>query len=147
MPFSYSSTGIDGLDSPGGKYPPIPDEFYEFKITDVKEKVTKNGDPMASITLEIVSAIHTGRLVWHNVTFPKIDPATGKRPSWAGMSIHFLKTIGEDHEGDFIVSPEAWIGKQFKAKTKTVKDLKGNPKNEIAFVVSKDAANDETLPF
>lgn len=145
MPFPYSSTGLDEF-SGGGKYPPIPDDFYEFKITDVKEKETKNGDPMVNITLEVVSAQHTGRLIFHNVTFPKIDPATGKRPDWAGMSIHFLKTIDEPWEKDFIVTPDAWIGKQFRAKTKTT-EYQGKKKNEIAFIPSKDEVNDDTVPF
>ena len=146
MPFSYSSKDV--YLGGGGKYPPIPNDYYDFQITDVKEKVTKNGDPMVNMTLEITSPIHTGRFVFHNVTFPKVDPATGKPPKWAGMSVHFLKTIGEPFEGEFIVTPDAWIGKQFKAKTKTAKDLKGNPKSEIAFILGPDdKITDDSVPF
>jgi hypothetical protein len=148
MPFPYSSKDIEGTDGGSGKYPPIPDDYYDFQITEVKEKLTKKNDPMVSLTLEITSPIHTGRRVWHNVTFPKVDPATGKPPKWAGMSVHFLKTIGEPWEGDYIVTPDAWIGKQFKAKTKTVKDLNGNKKSEIAFILGPDdKITDETVPF
>jgi hypothetical protein len=147
MPFPYSSKGIDDLGG-GPKFAPIPDDFYDFQITGVKEKLTKNNDPMVSVTLEIISPLHTGRLIWHNVTFPKVDPVTGKPPKWAGMSVHFLKTIGEPWEGDYIVTPEAWIGKQFKAKTKTVKDLKDNPKSEIAFILGEgEKPADDSVPF
>ena len=147
MPFPYSSLGIDDFEG-GSKFPPIPDDFYDFQITDVKEKTTKNGDPMVNATLEIIGPEHIGRRVFHNVTFPKKDAATGKPPKWAGISIHFLKTLGEPWENDFIVTPDAWIGKQFKAKTKTAKDLKGNPKSEIAFIPSPgEALGDDQVPF
>lgn len=150
MPFPYSSNDIEGgIEGGKGKYPPLPVNVYEFEITDVKEKITKNGDPMVAATLEVVNnPDYAGRLVWHNVTFPAVDPKTNKRPQWGGIAIHFLKAIEEPWEEGFIVTPGAWIGKIVKAKTKIGKDQNGNEKTEIAFILGKDeVAGDEALPF
>ena len=148
MPFAYSTKGIEDLDSSlsGGSFEPLPDGIYEFQITDTNEKTMKNGDPMVNATCEVVGdPKYNGRNVWHNITFPHADEA-GKKPKWAGMGIHFLKTIGCDWENDFIVTPDEWVGKRFKAKTKTT-EYNGKKKNELAYILGKDETVSEEVPF
>lgn len=120
---------------------PAPEGIYTLKIADTTEKVTKNNDPMISVRCEIDDTGEwLGTTVWHNVTF-----LADKSRRGAGMSIHFLKQIGEPWEGEFDVIPENWKGKFFRAKLKVTKDLKGNPRNEIAYVL--DSGNTDDVPF
>ena len=87
---------------------------YELLITKVEEKKSKNGYPMVNVTCEVQNNEEfNGAKVFHNVTFlPKDKPG-------AGMSTHFLKTIGEPWEGAIEVNPDAWVGEDFIAKIST----------------------------
>ena len=92
----------------------LPDGPYDFQITDIKEKTTKNGDPMVNVTCEVInSSEYNGKKVFMNVNFLQ----TGK--PGAGMSTHFLKSIGQPWEGAVTVDPDNWVGEQFKARVET----------------------------
>jgi len=147
MPFPYTSKGIQ--DNQVGKFAPLPVGIYTFRIVETDEKMTKNNDPMVNLKLEVAdkNSEYEGKTVWHRVVFPKKDPVTNVFPQWAGIGIHFLKTISEPWENDFIVTPESWVNKIFKAKTKIGKDQNDNPRTEIAFVINDNATTDQDVPF
>lgn len=146
MKRSFSSEGAN-MDStfkvaPAGDY-----RLLISKITDTKNDMpwkTKNGDDYVQVECEIDDAgDFLGKKVWYGVTF--MDDKS--RPG-AGMSLHFLKSIGEPYEGDFIVDTDNWVDKRFRVKLKIGKDLEGRPKNEIAYVIdeSTQLPSDE-VPF
>jgi hypothetical protein len=88
---------------------------YELLITKVEEKTSKKGNyPMVNVTCEVQNNEEfNGAKVFHNVTFlPKDKPG-------AGMSTHFLKTIGQPWDGAIEVNPDAWVGEDFTAKIST----------------------------
>lgn len=137
MPFPYNASGIDA----SGGFTPAPEGVYMLKIVDAAEKTSKKGNPMVSVRCQIDDANEwLGTTVWHNVTFLPKD-AKG-----AGMAVQFLAAIGEPHEGEFEVDAFNWKGKSFRAKLKIEKDLQGRNRNQIAYLVSDEAAADE-VPF
>lgn len=107
----------------GGERKLLPDGIYELQITDAKEGKSKAGDIMVNVTCEVINNNEfNGAKVFYNVTFmPKEKPG-------AGMSTHFLKTIGQPWDGAIIVEPDNWVGEQFKAKigTREYKNKMGN---------------------
>ncbi len=137
MSFDHDATGV----TMGTKFAPVPIGIYTLAITKAEEKVTKKGLPMVAVECEIDDAgPFLGRKVWHNVTFiPANNPGDG-------MCLEFLKNIGEPYEGKITVNPENWIGRTFKCKLKVEKDLKGNDRNAIAYLLDEKQASDE-VPF
>lgn len=139
MTFQYDSTGVN-MDS---NFSVVPEGIYNLQIVDVKEKVTKNGDPMVAARCEVInSKEHNGSVIWHNVTF------LAKTSKGAGMAVHFLKTIGEPFEGKFVVEPNNWLLKNFTAQVRVGKDLNNKSRNEIAYILSKEEEKTtEEVPF
>ena len=140
MPFKYSSKDINvdgGFTAPAGN--------YSLVFKNVKEKMTKNGDPMVSVFCEIDDNSYLGVPVWHNVTFLGPDEE-GKPRRGAGMAIKFLKTIGEPWEGDFEVSPENCNGKKFQARLNVGKSFSGLNVNTIAYLHDGEESG-EAAPF
>jgi len=131
MSFPYDGTGVEVKEFTG--FDPVPENMYDLEITDFKEQLTRNGDQMVNITTEIVESLeYNGRKIWHNIVFlPKEHKA-------AGIAIHFLKCIGEPCEGKFIVDPDNWITKRFRAKVGieqyTDKNGANKKKNAVIFV-------------
>jgi len=98
----------------GGGARLLPAGKYELVITKVEEKKSSKGYPMVNVTCEVKNNEEfNGAKVFHNVTFlPKDKPG-------AGMSTHFLKTIGEPWEGAIEVTPDNWVGDEFTARLST----------------------------
>lgn len=149
MVFPYDATGIVLKDYSG--FEPLPENSYDFQIIDGKEKLTKNGDQMVNVTLEVVDSLEfNGRKVWHNIVFlPKEHKASG-------IAIHFLKTIGEPWEGKFEVDTDRWIGRRIRAKvgieSYVDKEGKTKKKNSVVFVETYPGeqpkkVSDEDVPF
>lgn len=132
MAFSYNSTGIQM----GGGFEPIKTGTYYMEILATEEGISAKGkNPMVKVTMGVIDdPMLYGKKIVHYVTF------MDKNKPGAWMSVHFLKTIGEPWEGDFIVDPKRWIGRRLEAyvieedyegkKTNKVKTLKpyGKPK-------------------
>jgi hypothetical protein len=145
MRMSYDSTGVD-VNGPSSV--PAPAANYTLEIKQVfdtdKEgnpRRTKNGDPMVSARCEIADANEwLGTTVWHNITF------LPKEKKGAGMAVAFLKAIGEPWEGAFEIDTDNWKDKTFRAKLKVVTGLNGQPRNEVAYLLS-DETKDEDVPF
>lgn len=135
MSFQYDGTGIDPDAKGTGKL--LPKRWHSFEIVsfvarDGKEYPlegrTKNNDPMVNILCEVVDDPEfDGERVFHTVTFlPKDKPG-------AGMSVHFLKTLGEPWEGKFDVDTDSWIGKRFMGYVIN-EEYNGKTKNKITEV-------------
>lgn len=147
MSFMYTEKGVTA----GSSSSVAPEGVYSLVITsasDTKDglpRITKNGDDYVNVALEIDDANEwLGTKVFHNVTFMK-NGTDGKPRKGSGIALHFLKCIGEPFEIPFEVKPENWVGKRIRAKLIVSKDLKGRPKNEIAYLV-EESLTDE-VPF
>lgn len=138
----------DGMET-GTKYTPFPIGDYLFvikKVTDTKNGATwktKNGDDYVQVECEVDEGDYLGRKVWYGVTF--MDDKS--RPG-AGMSIKFLKTIGEPYQGDFDIDSDNWVGKRFRARIKIGRNSKGDQVNEIAWLIDEDTKlSEDEIPF
>jgi hypothetical protein len=119
MSFNFDATGIKVDEKKGFEKKLLPKGMYTFEIVEFvskagesypKEGTTKNGDPKVDILAQVVEPIEfEGERVFHSVTF------LSKEKPGAGMSVHFLKTINQPHEGVISVDPQAWVGEQFMA--------------------------------
>lgn len=105
----------------GATFEKLPEGIeYLFQITDYKETnkdggdlVTKNGDPMVNVTLEVVEPEqYAGKKVWHNVCFFQPNSPSIKG---IGMTRHFLHCIGKTWEGDLSADPSSWVPRRLKA--------------------------------
>jgi hypothetical protein len=141
---SYDSEGINVEG-----YQVAPEGIYNLaitKVTDIKDGVqwkTKNGDDYVSVETQIDDAgEYLGKKIWHGVTF-----MNDKNSKGAGMAIQFLKFIGEPWEGMFDIDTDHWIGKRFKAKVRIGKDNQGRQRNEIAWLIDPNSAEDDGVPF
>lgn len=137
MPFQYDPA----VPTAGGNFSLLPAGTYDFQITDIEERKTKNNDPMVNVTCEVINNPEfNGKTIFHNVSFlPKEKPG-------AGMASHFLKTINQPHEGAIDVNPDNWVGEKFRAKVGereyTKKDGTKAKTNEIKQVLAS-----EDVPF
>src|SRR3990167_11350306 len=105
MPFKYSASGIPEFTS-------LPDGMYLLKITSAVVCTTQNADDKVTVDYVVADGQYAGRKVrFHTVTF-FVDK---ERPG-AGISVHYLRCIGEPYEGDFEVREDRWIGRMVKAK-------------------------------
>lgn len=147
MSFNYDQTGIDP-DSKGTNVL-LPKRFHNFEVvaftakdgTDYpKDGRTKNNDPMVNFLCEVIDDEEfKGERVFHTVTF------LGKEKPGAGMSIHFLKTIGEPWEGKFEVNSANWVGKKFMGYVIN-EEYKGKTKNKITEIKLYEPKKDG-IPF
>lgn len=87
-----------------GDFIPAPKADYFLRIVEVKEGLTKNNDKNATVKLVITEGKYTNTIVWHNVSF--IQPGN----PGAGISKHWLHSIGQPYEGDVDVEPQNWVG-------------------------------------
>lgn len=111
MPHDYNSSGVE---MPGESYT-IPENEYILKIVKAKEGNSKAGDYQVTTDLKVVGGDHDGFDVrYHRVTFFDPTEKPDKKKA-AGMSVFFLKVIGEPYDGAFKINPESWVGKKFKA--------------------------------
>lgn len=132
--FDANLTGIDPDAKGTSKL--LPKRWFNFQIADFISKAgdvypkdgrTKNGDPMVNILCEVIDDTEefNGERVFHTVTFlPKDNPG-------AGMSVHFLKTIGQPWEGNVKVDSSQWVGAKFMGYVIT-DEYKGKTKNKIS---------------
>ncbi len=107
MPHEYDSSGAE---MPSSGYT-IPDNEYDLKVVKATEGKSKSGDYQVTCDLKVVGGSSDGFDVkFHRVTF--FDP-NGEKKKAAGMSVFFLKVIGQPFEGKFKINPENWVGKKF----------------------------------
>lgn len=145
MAHEYDATEVKGVD---GDYS-FPDGEYPLIITAVKEGLSKEAkDFQVIVDYEVVEGPQKGQKVrFHYVTF---FPPAHKA---AGISVHYLKSIGQPWQGKFRIDPDAWVGKTLSAylaaeeyngkKSMKVKWVK--PSVETDSQVGEESI--ETVPF
>lgn len=105
--FDYNTDGIKE-----SNFTPLPQGDYILEIQSAVEGTTKNGDQKVTVDYTVAEGPHKGKEIkFHTVTFFSDTSKPG-----AGMSKHFLKSIGEPFEGNIQVSANNWLGKILKAK-------------------------------
>lgn len=139
--FNYDGEGVTP-----SKFELLPDGKYLSEITDAAPtKAKSSGNDMVTVHYKVVKPdIYKGRkIMYHNVVF------VPKGEQGAGMTLHYLKSIGEPHEGKFAVNPKNWVGKRL---TLTVghKEYNGRTNNNVLSVDAADytvTAPAEEIPF
>lgn len=103
MSFQYNASNVKPT---SGGFAPLPKGKYLLQIEKATEKRSRNGDPMVVVDFKVMDARYSSRRIrFHHVTFLPEETAG------AGIAIHFVKTIGEPHEGHLAVEPTRWLGK------------------------------------
>lgn len=143
MSFEFDGTGIVVEEKGDKKLMPKGNYNYEIvsflsKAGDEypKEGKTKNGDPKVDFLAEVTDGPFKGNRVFHSVTFLPKDS------KGAGMSIHFLKTIGQPWEGKFSVTPSEWVGSRFRGYT-IEDEYNGRKSNKIKGIDLIEVSKDE----
>lgn len=151
MAFEFDATGIDA-DSKGTNKV-LPKGWYDFSIEEFvskagdvypKEGRTKNNDPMVNILCTVINNDeYNGERVFHTVTFLKAGTPG------AGMSVHFLKTIGQPFEGKIKPDCSQWVGAEFSGYV-IQDEFKGRVRNKISEVrtlVAEGSSQGDSIPF
>ena len=144
MAFKYSGRGISPL---SGNFL-IPAGIYRLKIIDTKEGLSKKGDPQVVVGFAVVGGPFANREIrFHNVTFFGRDQAGEPLPG-AGIAVHFLKTIGQPWENDYIVNHLNWWGKELTAEV-IEDEYNGKVNNKIKTIqpIETKQEVEEQVPF
>lgn len=138
MSFKFDATGIDPDSKGTSKL--LPKRWFNFEVVSFiskagdeypKDGKTQNGDPMVNILCEVIDDEEfNGERIFHTVTFLPAKRPDGKPTPGAGMSVHFLKTIGQPWEGAYEVDSSQWIGAKFMGYVIT-DEYKGKTKNKL----------------
>ncbi len=135
MGLAYDATGVDA----NGGFPVIEfDGFLPFRIVSASEGESKNGDYQVTVDCVCLDARWKDYGVRNWVTF--LDP----KQKGAGLAIHFLKCIGEPHEGKIKIEPMSWERKTFMGKV-IVSTYEGKRNNKFAEVAPMQKG--EEIPF
>jgi hypothetical protein len=144
MPFKHNSTGIKEQ----GTYKLLPKDWFDFKIIDAKEGLSKKGYPMITLEAEVINnPEYNKRVIRHYVVFL---PA-GEKGDW--MSVYFRKCIGMPYGGDDEVDCSKWVGRRFRGLVgeNVYVNAQGEKKttNRIERIegVVQPAVVDEEVPF
>lgn len=150
MPFPYDTTGVPVDEKKSFEKKLLPKGNYDLQIVEFVAKsgksypcegTTKNGDPKVDLLVEVLNdGDFKGERLFHSVTFMAKD-----KPG-AGMSVHFLKTIGQPWEGKVDVNPTQWIGAKFRGYV-VEDEYQGKKGNKIKGVEPIPEAKDDSLPF
>lgn len=139
---------MGGKYNSGGAIPtemgqPIPRGEYAMEITQVLPGRSKaSGTEMVTVTAKILDEAQRNRTIKHYVMFHP----TGHQS--VGMTLHFLKTIGEPWEGEFEWDETRWIGRRFMG-TVEWEMFNGNPSHKIKRVrpMAEVITTQEEVPF
>lgn len=135
MGLSYDATNVDA----NGDFPVIEhDGWLPFRIITATEGESKNGDYQVTVDCVCLDPHWKDYVVRNWVTF--LAPTQ----KGAGLAIHFLKCIGEPHEGKITIEPMSWERKTFKAKV-IVSTFDGKRNNKFKEVAPLDS--DGGIPF
>lgn len=137
--FDFDASGIDP-DSKGTNKV-LPKRWMNFEVVEFVSKAgdtypkdgrTQNGDPMVNILCEVVDDPEfDGERVFHTVTFLPAKKKDGTATPGAGMSVHFLKTIGQPWEGKIKPDSSQWVGARFMGYV-IQDEWKGKIKNKLS---------------
>ena len=117
------------------EFQPIPEGEYNLKITEVAPSLSKKGYPMVKVVFTVLDASGHGKRIFHYVTFMPPKDSEGVTNKGAGMSVHFLKVIGQPYEGKIKVDPFSWINSEVFAKV-IVDEYEGKKNNKIKYFIT-----------
>jgi len=122
----YDGTGVDA----SGGFPIIDKSgWYPFRIALETEGESKNGNYQVTVDCSCLDPRFKDYMVRHWVTF------LPKEQKGAGMALHFLKCIGQPHEGVIDVNPFAWERKVFMGKVE-ISEYQGKKNNKFSEINS-----------
>lgn len=128
-------------------YSPAPPGVYALQIEEIEEKdrdgnpmQTKNSDPMVRVQLMIIGETpYYGKTLFTNVVF---FPADAKG---AGFTKHWLRVIGEPHDGTVDIDTVRWSKRKFIGRlgieSYTDRNRETRKKNILAESWHKDDAH------
>lgn len=115
------------------------------QIMEIADKETKNGDPMVSMTLEVVQSNEQGRKVYDNIILSENPGSPGWKMRWRAKQ--FLKAIGEPHHGDsFGWDSDKWTGKRCMVNIVHEKQTQGKYAGQPRAVVKGFFPLETTVP-
>jgi hypothetical protein len=134
----YDATGVDAnggfsiIEKPG---------WYPFRILVASPRESKNGNYQVTVDSACLDPKWRDYMVRHWVTF------LSKEQKGAGMAIHFLKCIGEPHEGVIDVDPLSWERKTFMGKVE-ISEYQGKRNNKFSEIspIKDDVESGEPAP-
>lgn len=147
--FDFDATGIEPSTG-GGQKKLLPKQWFTFEIVPFTTKdgsktyplegyTKKNNYPKVDVLVEVVDeGEFKGERVFHTVTFMP------KGTEGAGMAIHWLKTIGEPHEGKIRPNPQNWAYKRFQGFPFT-DEYNGKKNNKLGEIKPIEKSDD--IPF
>lgn len=118
----------------------LPEGQYLFEIQEVGESSTRNGDPMAKLTLVVKDGQYKGRKVWDNIIIPYPNSPAIKI---LGRTKHFWHCIGEPYEGDVDWDTARWLFKSVVANIKHELIKEGSYAGKNKAVVSNYVLSEE----
>lgn len=135
---------FDGRGVAMNQYKRLPEGWLPFKIVEAEQRTSKNGDFQVLAKCKCTDHRYADcSEVWHYVTFlPKEKPG-------AGIPLHFLKCIGQPHEGEIEVNADAWLGKKFLGNVieDEYQGKRNNKFKEISPWRDMDASMEEQPPI
>lgn len=154
MPFDFDATGIPDEGQKTFEKKILPKQWFLYEIIDFTAKdgrryplATKTKDGKFNKVDALVEVKTPGEFLgerlFHSVTF-KPAITDGKPTPGAGMSKHFLKTIGQPYEDNVKVNESDWVGSEFDGYT-VPDEYNGRNGNKIAQV--RSPTKDDSLPF
>jgi hypothetical protein len=120
----YDGTGVDA----SGGFPIIEKEgWYPFRIVSATQGKSKSGAFQVTVDCACLDPRWRDYIVRHWVTF------LPKEQKGAGMALHFLKCIGQPHEGVIDIEPMEWERKTFMGNV-VISEYEGKKNNKLAAV-------------
>lgn len=136
-------TGVQEI----GNFEVLPEGTYIFRIDDVTDNISKNGDPMINVRFIVVDGDYAGRKIWDNIIIPEQNSPAIKIK---GRTMHFLHCIKEPYEGKFDWNSEMWVGKAVTIRVYH-DEYNGKTRAKVAeYILDEDnqeVADSETVPF
>lgn len=133
----YDGTGVDA----SGGFPIITEEkWFPFRIVVATPGKSKNGNFQVTVDAICLDPRWRDYNVRQWVTFLPKDQ------KGAGMALHFLKCIGEPHEGVIDIDPMRWERKTFMGKV-LVSEYEGKKNNKFSEISPMPKNETEQIPF
>lgn len=127
MPGNYDGRGVNPS---GGNRTPFPKGEYDLRIISAEAGYTKNNDQKVTVNFKVADGPYAGREIrYHTVTF------LSKESAGAGMTLHFLKCIGEPFEGEFAWDEARWVGRLLRANVGIEPDNQGREWNRVVDIL------------
>lgn len=107
---------------------PVPEGKYHIRVVEIEPRITRAGDPMWNLSLEIQQGDHAGRIIWDSMV---LSPNGLKRAKL------ILSRLGVDVSGKVKLTPELIMDREAIVDTahEEYEDRDGKPrkKSKVTF--------------